>query len=253
MKIMRNILEINEELCNGCGHCILGCMEGAIAIIDGKAKIVKDSYCDGLGACLGHCPTGALKIIQREAEDFDEAAAMAHVAKLKQGQSGGCASLGVMDKGHHSKDGASHAHGLKHPPRSHAPRNWPLKIRLVPITAPFFQDADVIVAADCAAATAPYFQGKYVQDKVLLIGCPKLDNTEEYLEKLTAIFKNPSIKSCTVLRMEVPCCKGLASVVVEALKRAGSKLEAEHLVLDRTGAIAPLAPTARKLMPLIKK
>ncbi len=282
MKSIRKIIEIDEELCNGCGQCIPGCMEGAIAIIDGKAKLVKDSYCDGLGACLGHCPTGALTIIEREADGFDEAAALAYMAAQNNNAPsnhhiqaqvngakplgyGGCPGAAIMglrgDKSSQSTQpdglkpfgmsgasaanafslgstGAHGAHGA-HGSLGTGPSHWPLKMRLVPVNAPFLQGADILVAADCAAAASPAFHSKYAPGKVLLIGCPKFDNTDDYLPKLTEMFKKSGIKSCTVLRMEVPCCRGFSLVVDEAArlsaKLPGSQVPVKHIILSRTG------------------
>lgn len=276
MKSIRKIIEIDEELCNGCGQCIPGCMEGAIAIIDGKAKLIRDSYCDGLGACLGHCPTGALTIVEREADGFDEAAALAymaaqsnnapsnhHIQEQVNGEKlsghGGCPGAAIMDQRGNKPSqntqptgpkpfrmsGESAASALStgstDAPGSPGtgPSHWPLKMRLVPANAPFLQGADILVAADCAAAASPAFHSKYAPGKVLLIGCPKFDNTDDYLPKLTEMFKKSGIKSCTVLRMEVPCCRGFSLVVDKAAKLSGKlhagQVPVKHVILSRTG------------------
>lgn len=268
MKSIRKIIEIDAELCNGCGQCIPGCMEGAIAIIDGKARLVKDSYCDGLGACLGHCPTGALAIVEREADDFDEAAAMVYVASqgkdiphghhlrqawangIKTAGPGGCPGAAITDLRQCPSNQANPANRAdQHSDRQtfgSAPANfaaapnrasatWPLKIRLAPAGAPFFKDADILVAADCAAAASPAFHSKYAPGKVLLIGCPKFDNTDDYLPKLAEIFSKAGLRSCTVLRMGVPCCRGLSMVVDEAARLSGSRVPVRHIILSRGG------------------
>ncbi|SHN56470.1 ATP-binding protein [Desulfovibrio litoralis] len=227
MKQLRNIVEINEELCNGCGLCVLGCMEGAIEIIDGKAKLVKEIYCDGLGACLSHCPTGALKVIQRKAEAFDEKATIEYL-KTKKTQS--CLSTAQnkpLDKTGEKLNGSLN--------------NWPFKIHLVSPDAEFLKNADILICADCAVALAKNFHAEYLQHKVLLLACPKLENFDNYQPKLEAIFKNANMRSCTVLRVEVPCCRGLAAAVENAIKTSGSKIKAKHIILTREGkeALSP--------------
>lgn len=282
MKTTRNILEIDEERCDGCGACVLDCAEGAIAIVDGKAKIVSDSFCDGLGACIGSCPQGALRIIQREAVPFDEDAAMEHVrqrdgaegAEAPQTPSGG-------HHGHHAHHGRHDGHGVHgqyglgarpagHGPHGHGgghggcpgsmirsfakadaptfavaegpvsgPGHWPLKIRLVPPTAPYLKDADVLVAADCAAAASPLFHSHFARGKVVLIGCPKFDDTEAYAQRLADILATSGIRSMTVLRMEVPCCRGLTAALAKARELSGTNVPLNEMVMTCQGAPAP--------------
>ena len=244
---VRKIIEINEEKCDGCGLCVIDCAEGAIAIVDGKAKIVKDSYCDGLGACLGACPQDALKIIEREADDFDEEAAMAWVAErdaakkaTQQKQADPFAAPS------HSGCGCQSSMAQKIEPVQAAvvdnggpvagPGHWPLKIRLVPPTAEYLKGAEVLVAADCAAAASPIFHKEFASGKVLLIGCPKFDDTQAYVQKLTEIIQTSGIKSIGVLRMEVPCCRGLSGALYEAVKRSGVDLEVEERIMTCAGA-----------------
>ncbi len=274
-KQLRKIIEIDEEKCTGCGLCIIDCAEGALAIVDGKAKIVKDSFCDGLGACLGACPEGALNIVEREADDFDEDAAMAWVAERD----------GKAPAGHHHSHGKPvHApHGAGHPghsgphghghghPHGHGgggcacagsmakqvkpiqaavvsggpvsgPGHWPLKIRLVPPTADYLKGADVLVAADCASAASPIFHSEFARGKVVLIGCPKFDDTDAYVQKITDILSTSGIKSISVLRMEVPCCRGLSASVFEAAKRAaantGNNTPVQEIIMTCGGARA---------------
>ncbi len=271
MKSTRNILEIDEERCDGCGACVLDCAEGAIAIVDGKAKIVSDSFCDGLGACIGSCPQGALRIIQRDAVPFDEDAAMEHVRKRDgaQPRPGDHHSAHARPDGHgvHGHYGLSHQGGQGHGhggghggcpgsmTRSFAkseapmfgvaegavsgPGHWPLKIRLVPPTAPYLKDADVLVAADCAAAASPLFHSHFARGKVVLIGCPKFDDTDAYAQRLADILATSGIRSMTVLRMEVPCCRGLTAALAKARELSGTNVPLNEMVMTCQGAPAP--------------
>ena len=261
MKAIRKILEIDEDLCNGCGQCLPNCAEGAIQIIDGKAKLRADKLCDGLGACLGHCPTGAMKIIERTAEDFDEAAAHAQVeadrraalAATGLGQplatphtpghahaAGtlpcGCAGSNIMSLKAAGK-AAKAATACGEPQESNL-GHWPVKLKLVPAEAPFLRGAEVIIAADCAPVAMPDFHQR-LAGKVVLIACPKFDDPEPYMEKLTRMFAVSGLKSVTVLRMEVPCCTGLIHMVKQARTLAGSNIPVEDLVVRRTGQAEP--------------
>ncbi|MDD4701076.1 MAG: ferredoxin [Desulfovibrio sp.] len=241
----RLIIQIDEERCNGCGQCILDCAEGALAIVDGKAKLIKDSYCDGLGACL-NCPEGALQLIEREADDFDEEEALTAKAE-REGHSGTSAA------GHHSH-AQSMAHAMPKPggcPGSMAralkplapgavasnPQltvelpSWPIQLRLVPPTAPFLKGAHILLAAHCAGFALPNLHKDWIAGRIPIIACPKLENNEALLEKLTAIIKSGQIAKLTVLRMSVPCCGGLERLVLQALKDAQSDLQMEcHVV-----------------------
>jgi Fe-S-cluster-containing hydrogenase component 2 len=184
---IRNILEIDEDKCNGCGNCVLGCAEGVIKIVDGKAKIVSLSQCDGLGACLGTCPTGALTIVQKEAPEFKS-----EIVQLPHA----CPSL-------------------KFTP-GQVNQNWPIQLALVNAEASFFKDCSLVLAADCTAFSVPNFQDRYLKDQVLLIACPKLDR-QDYIAKLADIFQKGGVKAVTVIRMQVPCCAGLTRIVQEAI------------------------------------
>jgi len=244
MKIKRNIIQIDEELCNGCGQCVTGCAEGALEIIDGKAKLVAEVYCDGLGACIGECPTGALKIIQRDAEDFDEEAVeerLKTVTISKKQESGkmpcGCPSSNIQtfapgscSCGEANEPEVSHSRGseLTH---------WPVQIRLVPPTAPFLKNADLLVAADCTGFAYPDLHRELLKGKTLLIGCPKFDDTREYVEKFGEIFRASSIKSVTVAVMEVPCCSSLPEIVKMGMKYAGKQIPLEKVVISNRGKI----------------
>ncbi|MFV0423308.1 ATP-binding protein [Oleidesulfovibrio sp.] len=258
MKRIRKIIEIDEERCNGCGLCVPDCAEGAIAIIDGKAKLVKDSYCDGLGACLGACPQDALHIVEREADDFDEDAAMEYVRKRDAGllpdnppvhdsssaphnaphaasaqqAKGGCP--GSMIRSFKDTPAAGPALAQAAGPVS-GPGHWPLKIRLVPPTAPFLKGAEVLVAADCAAAASPIFHSHFAAGKVVLIGCPKFDDTNAYAQKLADILSTSGIAGMTVLRMEVPCCRGLSDAVNTAARLSGSNIQIKEIIMSCQG------------------
>ena len=245
MKTMRKIIAIDDELCNGCGQCVPACAEGAIEIVGGKAKLVKDMFCDGLGACLGECPTGALKIVEREADAFDEKAVHEHQEKTKKAkppspfaplQEGGCPSATL----HTFAPGPKKAQpkGVTGPSES-ALSHWPVQIRLVPPKAPFLKDGDLLVAADCAPAAYADFHRDFLEGRVLLLGCPKFDDKELYLQRFTDIFRANDIRSVKVLRMEVPCCSFLLPIVTEAARRSGKDVPVEEVVITRRGTVAP--------------
>lgn len=228
--MLRKIIEIDEEKCTGCGLCIPGCAEGALAIVNGKAKIVRDMYCDGLGACIGHCPEGALTIIEREAEDFDEDAAMEHVRQVDSG----CPSarIGVRTVAPSPCDQANRPVTQNDSRLSH----WPVQLRLIPPHAPFLKNADLLIAGDCCPVALPDFHG-LLSGRRIMLGCPKFDNNNEYVERLTHIFSQAGIKSVTVLEMEVPCCSGLSRIVAQALKNAGSSTPCSRLIVTRDGRL----------------
>ncbi|NPV04845.1 MAG: 4Fe-4S binding protein [Syntrophaceae bacterium] len=244
MKAKRPIIEISEELCNGCGLCVPACAEGAIEIVNGKARLVKDMFCDGLGACLGECPTGALRIVEREADAFDERAVHAHLAKTEMKKAPpaidsaacGCpsATLQTFAPGP-KKTRPAGAAG----PSGSALSHWPVQIRLIPPTAPFLKDGDLLVAADCVPAAYAEFHRDFLEGRVLLLGCPKFDDKAEYLQRFTDIFRANDIRSVKVLRMEVPCCSSLLPIVTEAAHRAGKNVPVEEAVITRRGEVAP--------------
>ena len=205
--VTRKIIKIDEQLCNGCGECIPNCAEGAIQIVNKKARIVKDSYCDGLGACLGHCPQGALTIVEREANNFDEEAAKLHIAKIQ------------------NKD------------QKIAKPQWPIMLNLASPTADFFNDSDILLVADCVPATYPNFHKKLVSGKTILIGCPKFDDAIKYAEKLGEIIKQHNIKSITVAHMEVPCCSGLKWIAQKALETSNKKIPVQNIMIGVNGEI----------------
>ncbi len=243
MKILRKIIEIDEELCNGCGQCVPACEEGAIEIVDGKARLVAEKYCDGLGACLGDCPTGALKIVEREAEDFDEKAVEEYLRAKKAGNSGlgaemacGCPSLNVMSFG--EKTPCEKANKpIQHYQAQSALTHWPVQIRLVPPSAPFLKGADLLVAADCVPVAYPFFHRDLLQGRSVLLGCPKFDDADEYIHKFTQIFKEADIKSVTAAIMEVPCCSSMLVILDRALKAAGEEMVVNKVVVSPKGTV----------------
>jgi len=245
MKAKRKIIEINEELCNGCGECVPACAEGAIEIIDGKARLVKDMFCDGLGACLGECPTGALKIIERVADAFDEKAVHEHLNKAKAPAPSplspaqcGCPSMTLHSFAPAAKKPAASPRGAAEASGS-ALSHWPVQIRLIPPTAPFLKDGDLLVTADCVPAAYADFHRDFLDGRVLMLGCPKFDDKELYLQRFTDIFRANDVKSVKVLRMEVPCCSFLLPIVTEAAHRAGKDVSVEEIIITRRGTVAP--------------
>jgi len=232
----RKIIEIDREKCNGCGQCVTACHEGAIAMVDGKAQLVSDIYCDGLGDCLGECPVDAIKIIERDAEAFDEAAV---AAKAKAGTAptppaGGCP--GMKNFAFNVNTPAKDNQPL--PGGASALTQWPIQLHLVPVQAPFWQNSDILIAADCTAVAYPDLHAGLLKGKSLAIACPKLDDTSSYVDKLTAIFRENSIKSVTVARMVVPCCSRLAGMVEAAWKESGKQIPLRIVVINLDGTIA---------------
>jgi ferredoxin len=242
MKIMRNIIEIDEDLCDGCGNCIIACAEGALEIVGGKAKLKAETYCDGLGACLGECPTGALKVIQREAEDFDEEAVAEHLKQAAQTVEAdapvmacGCPSshIQTFDPAKHLRPVDASKEDVSGSTLSH----WPVQIRLVPSKAPFLKKADLLVVADCVPVAYPWFHRDFLPGKVALVGCPKFDDASDYIDKFAEIFRTADVRSVTILVMEVPCCHGLPRIVEAGLKKAGKQLPVEIVVVGVQGEI----------------
>jgi NAD-dependent dihydropyrimidine dehydrogenase PreA subunit len=239
----RKIVKIDEEKCNGCGLCIPNCAEGALQIIDGKAKLMSEKFCDGLGACLGHCPEDAITVIDREAEEFDEKAVEIHLHKQKEAQARpkpapvftGCPSSRAMQ---------FKVSEARMEPGSAAPSvsqlaHWPVQLKLVPISAPYFQDADLLIAADCVPFAYPDFHRDFLKGKAVVVGCPKLDDIQYYKEKLTEIFKTNSIKSITLPYMEVPCCFGLVKATEDALAASGKNIPLKKIKIGIRGDIKP--------------
>lgn len=265
----RNIIRIDEEKCDGCGLCVTACAEGAIRIVDGKAKVVGESLCDGLGACLGHCPQGALTIEQREAEDFDPEAVERHLAgeavpAPSAAKPSACPSAaharpfhpagGVTGHGcpgaaartlHRPEPAAVPAgEGTVAPPAVSRLENWPLQLHLVPVRAEHLQGADLVIAADCVPFAYPDFHRSFLGAKTLLIGCPKLDDTGAYLDKLTRMFAGNALRSVHVVHMEVPCCFGLVRLVADAVRASGrpvpvklTKISLGGEIVEQTGEL----------------
>jgi ferredoxin len=235
MKVYRKIIEINEELCDGCGQCVPSCEEGALKIVDRKARLVKEIFCDGLGACLGECPAGALKVIEREADDFDEKAVEQHLKELESvhkelKMASGCPSIQIrsFETSGAQNSGAKAVSELS---------QWPVQIRLVPPNAAFLKGADLLVASDCTAVASPNFHRDYLKGKVLLIGCPKFDDTYEYIRRFSDIFKASNVKSVSVLVMDVPCCQGMPSIVQQGMERAGKNVPMEAITIGAKGDV----------------
>jgi NAD-dependent dihydropyrimidine dehydrogenase PreA subunit len=243
MNTKRKIIQIDEDLCNGCGQCTISCAEGALQLVDGKAKIIAEKYCDGLGACIGECPTGALKIIEREAEEFDEEAVEHHLMASDKAQrqteptmACGCPSAQIQsfarttpsEKLSKPAGAGDEASALAH---------WPVQIRLVPPTAPFLKNADLLVAADCTPVAYPTFHRDFLAGKVVLLGCPKFDDAQDYVEKFAQIFSQASVRSVTVVIMEVPCCGGLPLIVRTGMELAGKNIPMERVVVSARGEV----------------
>jgi len=266
----RKIIAIDEDKCNGCGLCIPNCPEGALQVIDGKVRLISDLFCDGLGACIGYCPQGAIKVIEREAKPYDEKKTMENIVKqgpntikahllhlkahgeekylleaisvLKQKK----LPVPSLEEGNipHMCPGSAYRE-LK--PKQAQPgkadqesslRQWPVQLSLLPVQAPIFSNSHLLISADCVAYANPNFHSKLLYGKSLAIGCPKLDDVDSYIEKLTQIFKGNTIKSVTVAIMEVPCCGGLYYAVETALKNSGKKIPLIKEVVSISGEIA---------------
>ena len=233
----RDIVFIDEEKCNGCGQCIPNCAEGAIKLINGKAKLVDERFCDGLGACLGHCPQDAITIIKRDAPGFDEEAVKKHLEaapekvekKTKKDIACGCPGSMAMDL--RSEKKAPGTQGRQNPEL----RQWPVQLMLVSPEASYFKDSDLLVAADCVPFAYPNFHSDFLKGKSVIIGCPKLDDADYYVEKLTELLKKNKIKSITLVNMEVPCCFGLQRIVEEAVQRSGKVLPIRQTVITIKG------------------
>jgi Fe-S-cluster-containing hydrogenase component 2 len=242
MKIKRKIVEIDEEKCDGCGQCVIGCAEGALAIVDGKAKAISDNLCDGLGACIGECPQGALRIVEREADQFDEEAVEVHLAAQQMLQKPavkampcGCPSTQIQSFSPCKTANQPVMHAAGH--QASALSHWPVQIRLIPPHAPFLKGADLLVVADCVPVAFPSLHQDFMQGKAVMIGCPKFDDAQEYLDKFAAIFKTAGIKSVTIVVMEVPCCSGLPAMVRKGLEKSGGRIPMTQVVVSTRGQI----------------
>lgn len=247
MKVIRKIIKIDEELCNGCGSCVPACAEGALKIIDGKARVIADLYCDGLGACLGECPTGALTIEEREADEFDEHAVeqMLETRKKRPEDArrtvlpmagGGCPSTRMVQSfGTPATDTEEPAPAGG--PVESALSHWPIQIMLVPPTAPFLNGADLLVLADCVAVAFPSLHRDLLKGKRVMMGCPKFDNVQAYIDKFAQICKLSGIRSITSVVMEVPCCTALPVIVRKGMEASEAKIPMEEVVVSVRGKI----------------
>jgi len=275
----RKIIQIEEDLCNGCGNCITGCAEGALQLVNGKAKLVKEQFCDGFGDCIGHCPTGALTIVDREADEFDEQA-----TRMNLMQTQGMAAVKRMDKANAAHERGEHpdAQTLKEVPRmapsggggcpgmrmrmgnantgpAPAPtpaggslppkmmpsalEQWPVQLHLVQPGAPFFRNKEMAILSTCAPIASADVHWRFMQGRSVVVACPKLDRTDPYVEKLAAIFQDSTIPRVLVVRMEVPCCGGLTRIVQEAHARSGrTDLVLEEVTLSVTGDVIASQP-----------
>lgn len=229
--MLRKIIKINEELCNGCGACATACHEGAIEMIDGKAKLTRENYCDGLGDCLPACPTNAISFEEREAPAYDEAA-VEKAKALKAQAASSCSCPGTQCKTVTHEPTVNTAVSTCESQLS----NWPVQIKLAPITSPYFDGAKLLIAADCTAYAYGNFHNDFMRNRVTLIGCPKLDSVD-YTEKLTEIIKRNDIKSVTITRMEVPCCGGLENAVKRALQASGKFIPWNVVTISSDGKI----------------
>lgn len=243
MKVNRKIIEIDEELCDGCGNCVLSCAEGAIRIVDGKARVLADKFCDGLGACIGECPTGALRIVEREADEFDEEAVEKHLQTREREIASEPATLACGCPSTHIRtfvpaDACREANEpADHRSAGSALTHWPVQIRLVPPTAPFLKNADLLVTADCVPVAYADFHQDFLRKKVVMMGCPKFDDVQAYVEKFAAIFRTANVRSVTVLDMEVPCCSALPQIVREGMKAAGREIPIEEITITARGEV----------------
>ena len=220
VKMIRRIIQIDREKCNGCGACAEACHEGAIAMVDGKAELMRDDYCDGLGDCLPACPTGAITFVEREAAAYDEQAVMENKQKKmrKEGMTLPCGCPGSQSR--QIKRAEDPHAGAQCATQESRLSQWPVQIKLVPVNAPYFDGAKLLIAADCTAYAYAAFHERFMRGHITLVGCPKLDGVD-YAEKLTEIIRENDVKSVTVVRMEVPCCGGLERAAVTALKNSG--------------------------------
>jgi len=239
-RTVRKIVKIDEDKCTGCGACIISCAEGALKIIDGKAKLVSEKYCDGLGNCLD-CPEGAISIVEREAEEFDEAAVEEHLKteKVEDKLPCGCPSSSVTQF-EKTTDKKTPAVTVAEPSGNGSKSrlgHWPVQLTLVPPTAPFLKGADVILAADCVPFAYGAFHRDFLGDSALLVACPKLDDFQAHQKKLTEILKQSGLKSLTVVRMEVPCCGGLVQMVKQAILGSANVVPLREVVVGINGDI----------------
>jgi len=233
--VLRNIVKIDEQKCDGCGLCVSACAEGAIQLIDGKARLVSEVYCDGLGACIGNCPQDAITVEKREAAQFDEEATKAHLAEQKSGQMHtDFVCPGTMAKQLRQKPKTTDSSAAVPSQLSH----WPVQLKLVSPTAPYFADADLLLVADCVPFAMGDFHSRFLKDHSIVVGCPKLDDAEFYIEKLAAILQANKLNSLTVIHIDVPCCFGLTQIAREAITRSKHRMPFEDVTIDLHGNVS---------------
>jgi Pyruvate/2-oxoacid:ferredoxin oxidoreductase delta subunit len=256
MRTRRQIIRIDEEKCDGCGQCVIACAEGAIKIVDGKARLISEAYCDGLGACIGDCPQAALTIEEREADAFSEEAVEEHLARSGEPAEAepsplacGCPSAMAQTLEREAAPSAEVETTAAAPSQL---SNWPVQIHLVPPVAPYLDGTDLVIAADCTAFAFADFHRRFLTDRVLLVGCPKLDDAWFYRAKLAEVISQNDIRSVEVVYMEVPCCSGLMRVVEQALGDSGkrvpftlTKIAIKGEIRESTSAELPAEPAAR--------
>ncbi|MBC7077407.1 MAG: 4Fe-4S binding protein [Synergistales bacterium] len=235
-KVKRQIIRIDAKKCDGCGLCAEACHEGAIRIIDGKARLISESYCDGLGDCIGECPRGAISFETREADSYDEEAVERN--RTQQGSLPcGCPGTVLRSLAQEENDFRGEAAVAPVEPARSMLSNWPIQLRLMPVNAPYLTGAKVLLAADCTAASIPDFHERYLKDKVLLMGCPKLDDAEAYRRKLIEMIRTNDIKSLHVVIMEVPCCGGLTRLAEGAIEEARNSVDLKKTVVGIRGNV----------------
>jgi len=235
--MVRRMIKIDQDKCDGCGLCVAACHEGAIGLVDGKATLLRDDYCDGLGDCLPMCPTAAISFEEREAAAYDEAAVKANMER-SQPQTLACGCPGTHSKTLRREAPAAQAPASTTQVQTHLSQ-WPVQIKLVPVNAPYFANANLVVAADCTAFAYGNFHAEYMRNAVTLIGCPKLDEGD-YADKLTAILQANDVNSVTVARMEVPCCGGIENAVKTALKNCGKLIPWRVVTISTDGRVLEL-------------
>jgi ferredoxin len=236
VRTLRKIVKIDEEKCTGCGLCVTACAEGAIQVIDGKARLVSEIYCDGLGACLGECPEDAITIEERYAREFDEEATEAHLKEMQAKEKElPCGCPGTLAREVKRQQTES-----DQVPASEIPSeltNWPVQLRLVSPEAPYFQNADLLLVADCVPFALADFHTRFLRGRPVVVGCPKLDDAGYYIEKLTEILKRSSVNSLTVVHMEVPCCSGLSYIAARAIEASGKDIPLSDLTITIQGEV----------------
>ncbi|TRO53958.1 4Fe-4S ferredoxin [Candidatus Bathyarchaeota archaeon] len=227
--VKRKIVHIDEEKCDGCGQCLPNCAEGALKIVDGKVRLVSDEYCDGLGACLGNCPKDALSIIERDASEFDEEAVHQYL-EGKEDIACGCPSAQSQSLEDEKRE-------LDAEPQASCLSHWPVQLNLVPVKAPFFNEADLLLMADCVAVAHPNLHVDLLKRKVVLMGCPKFDDAESYVSKLAEILRQNQVRSLTVAHMEVPCCSGMDRIAQQAIRVSGKMISLPRLIVSVEGEV----------------